>query len=107
MELKDFKKVENISRKDMCYSYIYKKSDFKYTIFTSDGGKKFLATIEQKRLDGRYYLVLGLNFSSTQESINHFNSFLQLKETEKTINAQRDIDPEYSQIVNDNFWEIL
>lgn len=47
MELREFKIVKNRQRPDFCYEYLKYNSDKteKYSLFTMDGGKTFLATV--------------------------------------------------------------
>jgi hypothetical protein len=55
MNLKEFKKTKNRQRPDFAYGYIKKVGDLKYDIFTLNRGKTFSCSIDQKRMDGRYY----------------------------------------------------
>jgi len=55
LKLKDFKLVKNIQKPDMCFSYVARIEGVKYSIFTMNYGKTYLASIEERRMDGRYY----------------------------------------------------
>jgi len=69
MDLKDFKLVKNRQRPDFCYSYELKQADKKFSIFTMDGGKTFLASREEKRLDNRFYTEFSQTVNSIGEGI--------------------------------------
>lgn len=70
--LKDFKLVKNKQRPDFCYSYKQNIDDKKYEIFTMNGGKTFLASIEMLRLDGRYYSEFSQEFDSIEKCLDAF-----------------------------------
>lgn len=73
MDIKEFKKRKNRQRPDFAYGYTKKDGDIKYDIFTMDGGKTFFCSIDQKRLDGRYYN----KFSETRNTIEECLSALK------------------------------
>jgi len=55
LALTEFKLHKNRQRPEQCYSYEKSDGDEKLTIFTMNHGKTFLAEIERKRADGRFY----------------------------------------------------
>lgn len=55
LTIQQFKIVRNRQRPDLCYAYEYKNDGFLCKIFTMNSGKTFLASIEERRMDGRYY----------------------------------------------------
>ena len=75
MNLKEFKLVKNRQRPDFCYAYEKKTEDRKYSIFTMDGGKTFLASIEEPRLDKRWYSEFSETHGSVQECLDAFDKF--------------------------------
>lgn len=72
MDLKEFKIVKNRSRPDLCYSFNKNIDGIKYSIFTQDGGKTFLASVEKIRLDGRWYSEFSSTYNSIDECLNVF-----------------------------------
>lgn len=79
MKLEDFKLIKNKQKPEMCYAYETKVGGSKYCIFTMNYGKTFLASIEERRLDGRYYSEFSKhNCSSAEEALEAIN-----KETSK------------------------
>ena len=77
MDLKEFKRVKNRQRPDFCYAYEKKTSERKYSIFTMNGGKTFLASVEEPRLDGRWYSEFSETHNSVDEclaALGRFNS---------------------------------
>lgn len=75
MNIKQFKLIRNRQKPNICYSYIWKDKDIKYTIFTMNAGKSFLASIEELRLDNRYYSIFSKTVSSLKEALNIFKQF--------------------------------
>lgn len=75
MELKEFKLVKNKQRADFCYSYEKKTDNRKYSIFTMDGGKTFLASVEEPRMDNRWYSEFSETYNSVQECLSAFEEF--------------------------------
>lgn len=73
MNIKEFKKRKNRQRPDFVYGFTKKQGDLKYDIFTLNGGQTFLCSIDQKRLDGRYYN----EFSETHDTIEECLSALE------------------------------
>ena len=72
MEISEFKLKKNRMNPEKCYSY--EKSDglTKHSIFTMNGGKTFLASIQEKRGDGRFYDEFSQTFSCKEECLNAF-----------------------------------
>jgi len=66
------KQIKNKQRPDLCYCYEKKENNLKYIIFTMNGGKSFLASVEELRKDGRYYSVRKTKVSSVDEAIDFF-----------------------------------
>ena len=79
MNIHEFKIIRNRQRPDFCYQYLRKRNDKKYSISTFDGGKTFHASIEQLRLDKRWYSELSVMRNSIEECLNEF------KELEKEV----------------------
>lgn len=75
MKIEDFKLVENKQRPNFCYSYERYNNDKtkKYSIFTMDGGNTFLASVDEKRMDGKFYNEFSNTFTSIDESLKSFN----------------------------------
>lgn len=76
MKLQDFKLTKNRRLPNMCFSYEKKTDNRKYTIFTMNGGVSFIASIEYLRMDGNYYTEFSEAFSSTNDCLNAFDSFI-------------------------------
>lgn len=77
MEIKDFKLVKNKQRPEMCYAYETRIDGSKYCIFTMNYGKTFLASIEERRMDGRYYSEFSKhNCPSVEEALEAINQEL-------------------------------
>lgn len=66
-KLQDFRIRKNKQRPAMCFSYEKNDGQTKHTIFTMNGGETFLATIEEKRSDSRFYE----EFNETHDSIEN------------------------------------
>lgn len=77
MTLENFKLVRNRQRPEFCFSYELKTDERKYQIFTMNGGKTFLASIEEPRMDGRWYSEFSETFNSIQGCLNSFDIFNQ------------------------------
>lgn len=75
MNLKEFKLVKNKQRPDFCYAYGKKTDRRKYSIFTMDGGKTFLASVEEQRMDKRWYSEFSETHNSVQECLDAFGHF--------------------------------
>lgn len=75
MTLKEFKLVKNKQRPDFCYAYEKKTDDTKWSIFTMDGGKSFLASIDQKRLDGSFYSEFSETHPTVDQCLLAFQTF--------------------------------
>ena len=75
MNLKEFKLVKNKQRPDFCYAY-EKKTDIRnYSIFTMNGGKTFLASVEEPRMDKRWYSEFSETHNSIQECLDALGRF--------------------------------
>ena len=70
MGIENFKLTRNRQRPDFCYNYKMVNSGSKYEIFTMNGGKTFIASIEVKRSDGRYYTEYSEELYSTDDCID-------------------------------------
>jgi hypothetical protein len=75
MNLKEFKLVKNKQRPDFCYAYEKKTDSRKYSIFTMDGGKTFLASVEEPRMDKRWYSEFSETHNSVQECLDALGRF--------------------------------
>ena len=75
MNLKEFKLVKNRQRPDFCYAYEKKTPERKYSIFTMNGGKSFLASVEEPRLDGRWYSEFSETHNSVDDCLNALSRF--------------------------------
>ena len=75
MILKEFELVKNRQRPDFCYTYEKKADNRKYSIFTMNGGKTFLAIVEEPRIDKRWYSEFSEYHHSIQECLNAFSRF--------------------------------
>ena len=75
MDLKKFKLVKNRQRPDFCYAYEQKTDERKYSIFTMNGGKTFLASVEEPRLDGRWYSEFSETHNSVEECLEALGRF--------------------------------
>ncbi len=71
-KLKDFKVIKNKQLPDICYKYVKKVDDFKYTIFTLNG-TLFHCSIERLRLNKRYYTVKRNEFLTIDECLEFLN----------------------------------
>jgi hypothetical protein len=69
MNIADFKLEKNRQRPDFCYGYKKSDGNRKYEIFTMNGGKSFLVSIEEKRMDGRFYSEFSETFSTVDECL--------------------------------------
>ncbi len=69
MKIEDFKLIKNKQRPDFCYKYELKQSNKKISIFTMNGGKTFLASIEEMRLDNKFYTELNETVDSIDEAL--------------------------------------
>lgn len=75
MTLQEFKLVKNKQIPDFCYAYEKKSDSRKYSIFTIDGGKTFLASIEEPIMDKRWYSIFSESHNSVQECLDAFIVF--------------------------------
>jgi len=75
MKLQDFKLVKNRQRPDFCYSYKKKDANRKYSIFTMNGGKTFLASIEEIRMDKLWYSEFSESHDSVEKCLDAFDCF--------------------------------
>ena len=75
LKLSDFEVVQNLARPVLCQKWLKLEGDRKYEIFTMDNKYIWYVTIEEKREDGRYYLIHAdkvTEFRSAMWSINNF-----------------------------------
>ena len=77
MKLKDFKLRKNRQRPDLCFLYEKKVYDYKFSIFTMDGGNTFLVSIEKKEWNGKYYKEFKQRFQSIDEALEAINIKIQ------------------------------
>lgn len=77
MKLEKFKLVKNRQRPDFCFSYEFKTDERKYQIFTMNGGKSFIASIDDLRMDGRWYSEFCETFDTIQDCLGAFDNFNQ------------------------------
>jgi len=75
MDLKKFKLVKNKQRPDLCYAYEKKTNIRKYSIFTMNGGKTFLASVEEPRADKKWYSEFSETHNSVEECLKAFGRF--------------------------------
>lgn len=75
MYLKKFKLVKNRQRPDFCYAYELKTDERKYSIFTMNGGQTFLASVEEPRLDGRWYSEFSETHNTVEECLEALGRF--------------------------------
>lgn len=75
MKIQDFKLIKNRQRPEFCYMYKMYSGDTKYEIFTMDGGKTFLASIEIKRMDGKFCSELSKTCSTIDLCIDEFENY--------------------------------
>jgi len=80
MNLKNFKIVKNRQRPDFCYAYeMYSESkDRKFSIFTMNGGKSFLASIVEADYKGKLVdSVLSENVDKPEDALLKFSKYLE------------------------------
>lgn len=79
MDIQDFKLVKNRQRPDFCYAYEKYNNDKskKYSIFTMNGGRSFLASITSKNNLGK---LVDTDFSETFNTIDESLEALVKKE---------------------------
>jgi len=75
MNLKDFKLVKNRQRPDFCYSYEKKEGSRKYSIFTMNAGRTFLASIEEPRMDKKWYSEFSEIHDTVEKCLTAFDGF--------------------------------
>ncbi|MDV3750635.1 hypothetical protein CMU19_04410 [Elizabethkingia anophelis] len=80
MKLSDFKITRNRQEPDFCYAYeMYNENKSeKYSIFTMDGGKSFLASVITQNLNGK--LVdndFQENVSTPEEGLTEIKNYLE------------------------------
>lgn len=75
MDIIEFKLIKNKQRPEFCYSYEKKDANRKYSIFTMNGGVTFLASIEEPRLDGRWYTEFSETHGSIDKCLESFASY--------------------------------
>ena len=69
MDIKNFKLIKNRQRPEQCFAYEKKTNNAKYSIFTMNGGKTYLASIEGKRMDGSFYPKKSNTVSNIDEAL--------------------------------------
>jgi hypothetical protein len=83
MEIKEFKITRNRQRPDFCYSYEKYNEDksLRFSIFTMDGGKSFLASIHSANmLNGHLtHTDFSVKVNSPETALIEFNGFLMPK----------------------------
>tara|TARA_R110002050_G_scaffold284603_1_gene433847 strand:- start:824 stop:1105 length:282 start_codon:yes stop_codon:yes gene_type:complete len=79
MNIQDFKLVKNRQRPEFCYAYekYNKDKSKKYSIFTMNGGRSFLASITSKNNLGK---LVDTDFSETFNSVDESLKALEEKE---------------------------
>lgn len=78
MELKEFKIVKNRQRPDFCYEYVKYNSDKteKYSLFTMDGAKTFLASVTSMNGLGKLVVTdYSQKFNSKEDALNGIIDF--------------------------------
>lgn len=76
MEIKNFILKKNKQKPDLCFCYEQKIDKYKYSIFTINGGKTFLASIEEIRLDNKWYKIFIETKNSIQSCLDSFEFFI-------------------------------
>ena len=76
MKLKEFKLIKNRQAPEICFSYEKYEGNRKFSIFTMNACKTFLASIEEKRMDKRYYSEFSETHNSVDECLFAFDNFL-------------------------------
>ena len=74
IKLEDFKIVKNRIMPERCYKYVLKQKSRKYEIFTLDGGAIFYATVDEPRLDKKWYTEFRTTCLNVSEAIDYFNT---------------------------------
>ena len=76
MSIHEFKLTKNKQRPDWCFSYEKRTADGrKYSMFTMNGGKTFLASIEDLDFNTQYRSVFSDHFRTVDECLEAFNQF--------------------------------
>jgi hypothetical protein len=82
MKLKEFQITRNRQRPEFCYAYEKYNDDksLKFSIFTMDGGKSFLASINSANmLNGHLtHADFSVKVDSPENALIEFNKFLNL-----------------------------
>lgn len=73
--IKDYTLLRNRQNPDLCYAYVKREADRKYSIFTMDGGQTFLASIEETWIDGRWHPEFDETCGSIEECLAAFEQF--------------------------------
>jgi len=79
MNLSEFKIVKNRQRPEFCYAYekYNNNKTEKYSLFTMDGGKTFLASIVSANYQGKLVDTdFSETFNSKEEGLNAIENFL-------------------------------
>lgn len=75
MLISEFKIRRNRQRPELCYGYEKIDGIKKYSIFTMNAGKTFLASLEKKRLNNRYYEEFNKTCNSIDECLKELEKF--------------------------------
>jgi len=73
MIIEDFKLIKNRLRPEFCFSYEKRIKGTKYTIFTMNGGKTYLASVEEKRLDNMFYTEKSKTVLNIDDALTFFS----------------------------------
>jgi len=68
----DIKGFYLVNHSPGCYSYRRSKKGRTYSIFTVNGGKTFLASIEERKRDGSTNCVFSKKYDSIDKCLNIF-----------------------------------
>ena len=80
MKFQEFRIVRNKQRPEFCYAYEKYNLDKtkKYSLFTMDGGKSFLASITSKNYFGKLVDTdFSETFSTVQDGLDAINNFIK------------------------------
>jgi len=75
LNINQFKKKLNRIRPEWVYKYVLYIDNLKYEIFTMNKGKSFLVSIEEKRLDNKYYQIFKDNANSIDIALSLLDEF--------------------------------
>lgn len=77
MNMKDFALVKNKQKPTVCYSYVKQDAYRKFSMFTMNSGKTFLASIEEPRMDRKWYSEFSQTYNSIDECLAAFTAYLE------------------------------